>query len=160
MPRKRLTAKFCKTVKPAEKPVEYWDTYLTGMSLLVSPRGKRTFYTKFRTHGKQRRRQIGPYPIVTLDEARDRAREILNNATRGIDITRHQEAPRSVADLSRLYLEYRSRNSKNTSEIARMHRRFIVPELGTFLSRSLRAMTWAAWCSGSGRQRQSRRTAR
>ena len=130
MPRKRLAVKFCQTVKPAAKQVEFWDTTLTGLSLLVHPGGRKTFCTKFRTHAKQHRRQIGPFPVVSLDEARERARDILSNAARGIDSALAPEAPRSVADLSRLYIEHRSRNSKSTIENARMHSRFIVAELG------------------------------
>ncbi len=79
VPKKSLTELTIKNLQPPAKGQETtWDTQLTGFGVRCSQGGAKTFVVMY---GKTRKRQtIGRYPIVSLAEARKRAREILLNA--------------------------------------------------------------------------------
>lgn len=63
---------------PPEGQVVYFDTHLTGFALRVSQGGAKTFLC---IHGAHRAKTtIGRYPLITLQQARQRAREILAQA--------------------------------------------------------------------------------
>lgn len=66
--------------KPAEKAFKLADA--GGLYLYVSPTGFKSWRLKYRFAGKERGIVIGPYPEVTLTEARDTrdaARKALRN---------------------------------------------------------------------------------
>lgn len=72
-----LTAAFVASVKPnSDRQVEYRDDKQPGLSLRVSPGGKKSWTMRYRTHaGEQRRLTLGQHPAVTLSQARDLARK-------------------------------------------------------------------------------------
>lgn len=80
MPKKSLTDLMIKRLKPPERGQETtWDTQITGFGVRCSQGGSKTFVVM---HGKNRRRvSIGRYPVVSLSAARQKAKEILFNAT-------------------------------------------------------------------------------
>ncbi|MGE3778985.1 MAG: tyrosine-type recombinase/integrase [Pirellulaceae bacterium] len=79
MPKKTLTELTIKALKPPARGQETtWDTHLIGFGVRCSQGGAKTFVVM---HGKTRRREtIGRYPLVSLGDARKRAREILLQA--------------------------------------------------------------------------------
>jgi len=75
-----------------------WDDDLRGFGIRVTE-GSTSYLVDFRANGTRRRKVIGSTKIITLDEARMRAREILAAATlTGDDITR--AAPRPDASMT------------------------------------------------------------
>lgn len=56
----------------------------------------RSWVLRLRNAGKRRPLGLGPYPQVTLAEAREQARELLNEARRGIDLVAKKRAERSA----------------------------------------------------------------
>jgi integrase len=73
----------CRTAKPARTPKKLSDG--GGLYLHVTPAGSKLWRLAYRFGGKQRLLALGPYPALTLSEARaerDRARGLL---TKGID---------------------------------------------------------------------------
>lgn len=56
--------------KPAEKPYKLGDQ--GGLFLLVKPTGSKTWRFKYRYAGKERLLTFGPYPLVSLLEAREK----------------------------------------------------------------------------------------
>jgi hypothetical protein len=79
--REKLTPKSIDGLKPAErKRYEVRDTILVGLLLRVSKRGAKIWYAMPRVGGRNKRIKIGSYPVASVAEARDKARELLNAA--------------------------------------------------------------------------------
>lgn len=75
---KKLTARQCATAAPREKVYRLADG--GGLFLLVRPDKAKYFQYRYQFGGKEKLYQVGPYPEVSLEQARverDRAREIL-----------------------------------------------------------------------------------
>jgi len=87
MPTAHLTDITVKSLKPPERgQLTYTDDNLPGFGLRVSQGGVRSFVV---VHGRSRTRTtLGRYPIVSLQRARKKAREILAERTLG-----KQDAP-------------------------------------------------------------------
>jgi integrase len=86
MPLVKLTARNVPTLPPGDGArSEYLDEILTGLRLRVSPSGARTFGVAYFRQGKLRRYTIGRTPPLSLADARDIARRILADATKGAD---------------------------------------------------------------------------
>jgi integrase len=136
-----ITDQALKRIAPAPgKRIELWDAYLEGFGYRATQKGKGNFFVMFRFEGKQRRHTIGRYPIVSLEEARDLARDALKKAKSGTDPSADRaaqtEADRerrartvsaAVADFLTLYPRYRP---STRAEVKRLLNREVVPEVG------------------------------
>ena len=88
MTRISLTKKFIDQVEAQTRPQLFHDAKVTGLQLRVSSTGRKTFYLYFRTKsGKQKRPKLGDYGILTVEQARDTARAMLGEISKGIDPT-------------------------------------------------------------------------
>lgn len=68
------------------KEGEHFDAKTPGLGIRVSPKGKRTWFFRYRTPGRgQRRQKLGVYPFMDLKEARKRARVRLGEVSGGSD---------------------------------------------------------------------------
>jgi integrase len=83
---------------PAGDRLEVWDALLPGFGLRISPAGTKSFILMYRYAGHQRRETIGRYPLLSLSEARGRAKEILQKVGTGEDpvITKKPVKPRDT----------------------------------------------------------------
>ena len=83
--RKTLTARLCETLScpPARSRIEYRDTVMPGLGLRVTSTGRKTFSVRTRSKGRQVRYPIGVYPLISLAEARDQARNIIHDVQLG-----------------------------------------------------------------------------
>ncbi len=111
-----------------------WDDGLPGFGLRLYPSGRKTFVVFYRTGARQRFMVIGTYGVLTLQQARDKARKVLISAKDGDDPLRaRQNAARAatVADFGEHYLErYAKARKKTWKEDERRIRRYIVPSMG------------------------------
>lgn len=76
----KLTDTKCKAAKPRAKPYKMADGL--GLALFVTPAGARVWRWHYRLHGKPKTMSFGPYPEVTLAQARakrDEGRAILRD---------------------------------------------------------------------------------
>ena len=142
-PRKKLTAQGISSLKPpASGRIERLDTVVPQLALRVTAGGTKSFAVRTRIHGsgKQVRVTLGEWPSTTLEEARQRARDALNAAKRGINPTeekrREKEAQRahmandfgSIADL---FIErYAKRETKTWKETQRIFDKYVKPRWG------------------------------
>ncbi len=95
----KLTKKSVEAVVPADKDVIVWDTDAKGFGLKVTPKGKRVYFLYYRNAaGQQRRPIIGEHGAITADQARQRAREWMANATLGGDISAERAEGKKPVD--------------------------------------------------------------
>ncbi|MEP2782609.1 MAG: Arm DNA-binding domain-containing protein [Pseudoruegeria sp.] len=79
-----LTTKSLDALPPAiTKRYEVRDQKTNGLHVRVSTTGAKVFYTMVRPNGARRRIKIGPYPVVSLADARRRAMEIARDIELG-----------------------------------------------------------------------------
>jgi integrase len=82
--KQKLTTKFIETRKPdPSKRVAYRDTVVPGLVLRVNKSGTKTFSFHKRISGKMKRLTIGQFGPFSLNEARERARQILYEVETG-----------------------------------------------------------------------------
>lgn len=74
--------KLIRQQKPSEKPFEVRDAKLKGFILRVQPSGSMSFICEF---GRGKRITLGPTEILTVHQAKSRAKQILADAVKGID---------------------------------------------------------------------------
>lgn len=93
--KKKLTPKSIDALPPATgKRYEVHDALLPGLHLRVSATGGKVFGVSRRVDRHMKRIRIGAYPIVSLADAREKARDIL----RDIELGQYDQASPSVAD--------------------------------------------------------------
>ncbi|WP_246139545.1 tyrosine-type recombinase/integrase [Phaeobacter marinintestinus] len=85
-----LTTKSLDAMPPATtKRYEVRDQKVNGLHVRVSTTGAKVFYTMVRPNGSRKRIKIGPYPVVSLADARRRAMEI----ARDVELGEFDKAP-------------------------------------------------------------------
>ncbi|WP_171091382.1 MULTISPECIES: Arm DNA-binding domain-containing protein [unclassified Ruegeria] len=69
----KLTDPKVKAAKPGAKKIKMADG--NGLTLIVHPKGSKTWVLRYRAHGKAKEMTLGTYPATTLKDARERALE-------------------------------------------------------------------------------------
>lgn len=69
----------------ASRELELCDQEVVGLRFMVSKTGRKFFDLRYRVNGRRRVIRIGEFPAVTLKEARQRANDLKNQVSRGID---------------------------------------------------------------------------
>lgn len=104
-----LTARFVAGVKPTRRRLEYGDEDVPGLALRVTPSGAKTWTLRYRNaRARLRRLTLGSAAVLTLAQARERARDELYAAGKGADPATEKQMGRkaeTIADLAELYLE-------------------------------------------------------
>ena len=72
-----------------------------NLYLQVSRWGTKAWVFRYRSSGKDRHHGIGPYPLVTLAAARERAVELRRGLLQGADPIKEKQAARVAAGASR-----------------------------------------------------------
>ena len=105
--KRALTDRTLKSLKPKDKPYDVRDTEVRGLRVRVMPSGQRSFVLLARHSGKHSapsRKALGVYDVMSLEEARDEAREWKRLVKKGI-------SPSAVKEQERVKKE---RQQKNT----------------------------------------------
>ena len=134
-----LTDTAIRNAKPKAKPYKIADTQ--GLYLLVNPKGSKLWRVKYRIDGVERKLALGPYPDVTLAEARtarDTARKQLvqsidpNAAKRQARIEASIRASHSFASVAEELIEKKTREglAELTLEKMRWFVKLLGPEFG------------------------------
>lgn len=85
-----LTVKQIDAAKPAEKSYRLADS--GGLFLFVPPSGKKVWRMRYRFEGKEKTLVIGPYPEISLTEARARQADAKMRLLSGIDPAEQKQA--------------------------------------------------------------------
>jgi integrase len=104
MPTNNLSDARCKGVKPADKAQKLFDG--GGLFLFVSPTGAKVWRLAYRVNGKPLTLVIGPYPGVSLAEARQKREEAKAVLRAGQDPNAARKATRKAVTLTDAHAAY------------------------------------------------------
>jgi integrase len=82
--KKKLTDKTLRGLKAESTAVDYWDEMLPGFGVRVGTTGVKSFFAGVYVNGKYRRITLGRYDILSLVDARAKAKAIMADAHGGI----------------------------------------------------------------------------
>lgn len=126
-----LTDSKCKAAKPSDKPQKLFDG--GGLYLAVMPTGGKLWRCAYRLNGKPQTASFGPYPSVTLLEAR-RQRDELKAKLRSGEPVKESRSSKSVPTLEQAHgLYWSGRKDLSSSYLQNESRAFemhVKPWLG------------------------------
>ncbi len=104
----KITNQLIARLAPKDKPFEVNDTELRGFILRVQPSGSMSYYAAYRlSDGRKDRFRIGRHGHLTPMQARDRAKEIFADVTKGVNPKAKKKADRAHTLRSFINKEYR-----------------------------------------------------
>lgn len=87
----KLTDMAIKKAKPREKVYSLGDG--NGLSLIVEPNGSKGWRFRYQFNGKSKMISLGIYPVITLNEAREKrddARRLVANGTDPAEVRKEE----------------------------------------------------------------------
>jgi hypothetical protein len=87
-----LTVKQIEAAKPKDKPYRLLDS--NGLYLYIPASGKKVWQLRFKLDGKEKILTVGKYPLMSLQEARDKAYLARKDITDGIDPVKSKKEER------------------------------------------------------------------
>ncbi|MBT3788204.1 MAG: site-specific integrase [Alphaproteobacteria bacterium] len=145
MPTLKLT-KYAIEAQPCQaKDVMLHDTEVKGFQCKMTPKGKRVYQIYYRTTaGNERRQKIGVHGEITLQQARERAKDIKAAVQQGEDPSGTLQATKlapSIVDLCNRYLSEHAIVHKKkvcAKDDESMIRNYIVPKIGNYKTGSVK----------------------
>lgn len=113
-----------------------WDDALPNFGVRIYPSGKKSFVVSYRTSGRKKIMVLGKYGVLTLDQARNKARAALVRVVEGADPAELKQVKRqapAVADLAERYLREHAEPRKKPKSVANdrlLIQKHILPALG------------------------------
>jgi len=98
------------------REMEYSDTEVVGLRVLVSKTGRRFFYFRYRFRGRKRALRIGEFPSISLKDARQRCHEAKGSLSRDVDPALERETRLGIpvfADFSKDYLDWAKQHKRS-----------------------------------------------
>ena len=103
----KLTKRRVDAIKPADHDVLLWDDKLRGFGVLVKPSGVRSDMVQHRNaQGRSRCLTISQHDVLSPDQARKEARQLLARVDRGVDPTAERERVRRAPTVAALCDRY------------------------------------------------------
>lgn len=131
-----LTKRTIDALKIEDKDYFCHDDNLSGFYVRVFPSGKKVFGVRYNFHHRSHRYKIGEYGIITPDEARQKAVELLNEINKGnnpqAEKSLYNKAP-TLKEFAKQYIEQHIKvrlKPSTQKEWMRMLERFIFPKIG------------------------------
>lgn len=135
----RLTKTTVDALQAQERDYIVWDSVLPGFGVRVRPTGIKSYLVQYRNRrtGDSRRKTLGQHgPLLTLHQARERARILLAEALKGLDPVAEAKAVREAPTLRALAEEYIQdhaiprKRPRSVADDQAMLNRLILPRLG------------------------------
>ena len=134
----KITKRFVDSAEIRDDRWIAWDDDLPGFGLAVMPSGVKSYVVRYRTDGRRDRRQtIGRAGVITPDEARTTAREILVKVAKGADPLAERRDRRSGASMADLFDRYIEEHvavhctPKTEAECRRLVEKHLRPAVGS-----------------------------
>lgn len=108
-----------------------WDDKLKGFGVRVYPSGQKIFILSYRHDGRKHIYTIGKFGVLTVDQARDLARERLVDLTKGADPFADRKksiAGDTMADLCADYMKRHAEFKKSKRDDERRINKTILPK--------------------------------
>ena len=107
MAKVNLTKQFIDNITIKTTEQVFYDTKTTGLNLKVSSSGRKTFYLYFRNNnGDQRRPKIGRFGVITLEQARAKAKIMLGEIAQGDDPSKKKTIKEpKLSDFSKIFIK-------------------------------------------------------
>jgi integrase len=136
-PKVQLTELHRTRSKPEAKSYLLWDTKQRGLALQVRPTGHRAFKVVYSFHNRVRWLHLADATAINLDQARERANEVMYAVTKGKDPQAEKKAQRGTgtfAELADRYREeYAKENNKSWKQADDLVRKHLIPRWGKLL---------------------------
>lgn len=128
-----LTIKQIDAAKPKDKPYRLLDS--NGLYLYVPVSGKKVWQLRYKIDGKEKVLTVGKYPLMTLQEARDKAWLARRDVSVGVDPVKAKKLSVKDNSFSSIYQEWFDHKKQVWSagyadELSRMFRDDILPMIG------------------------------
>jgi integrase len=147
----KLTKTTVQNLPPRDRVYIAYDDGLPGFGVRVTPNGVRSWIVEYRPHGGgrgvgKRRITLGATSVLTPDQAREAAGDVLAKVRFGEDAPHDRAARRASPRVSELIDDYmreevRPTRKVRTAELYDMYfRRHVRPELGTKRAREVTAI--------------------
>ena len=134
----KLTKRRVDSFEMRDKAYFEWDSEIKGFGVRIMPSGTKTYQVQYRKGGRTRRASIGRHGNITADQARNRAKEIMGELSKGEnpveEIAQHRRAPIVAALCERFFTDHVQHRCKAStqSEYRRAIDLFINPAIGNF----------------------------
>lgn len=128
-----LTVKQIEAAKPKDKPYRLLDA--NGLYLYVPASGKKVWQLRYKLAGKEKVLTVGKYPLMPLQEAREKAFEARKGISDGIDPVQSKRKIEASDSFSSIYYEWYDHKKEVWSEgyaleMSRMFKDDILPMIG------------------------------
>ncbi|MCZ6873512.1 MAG: integrase arm-type DNA-binding domain-containing protein [bacterium] len=142
MPKVTLTTRWVASVKPPPTGrIDYFDTKQPGIGLRVASSGHKTWFIMYRSGRRLRRLTLGPYPAISLADARNQALDARHAVAKGEDPAVHKQASRGappLAEVAEQYIEKYARvHKKSWRDDARLLQKEVIPHWGKRKARDI-----------------------
>jgi integrase len=108
----RLTSRLIDALRPGSTRTQIFDELVPGLMLRVSPSGAKSWSVLYRHRKRVRRLTLGSAAVVSLADARERAREALRDTSKGADPATRKKSDRSAATMASLVDAYLTQHAK------------------------------------------------
>lgn len=143
--RQTLTDRFLRAIRPPAKgQVDYWDAMIPGFGLRVGEGGRKSWVLMYRHQNRKRRLTLGTYPVLSLSDAREAARDNLAKVQQGFDPAFDKQDARDADAFNALadrYLREHAQHHKKASSIRedeKLLKRELRPAWGARKARDIR----------------------
>lgn len=133
----KMTKRLVESIKPNPTKIEkVWDSEIKGFGLIILPSGRKTYCVEYRNENRRKKRlKIGVHGILTTEEARKAAVQLLAKVAQGKDPAREKKIKQhlqTISDLSKEYIERHGVRKKPRSlqEDQKLLNSIILPKLG------------------------------
>ena len=118
-----------KSAKPKDKPYRLHDD--RGLYLRIDPNGAKYWILRYWTNGKEHQKSLGPYPTLSLREAREKRDALHNARARGEDLNVKRTFP-TFREISEDWYKVKMRDkSAGYLKAVRLRlKNYILPALG------------------------------
>jgi integrase len=132
--KQRLTDLTVRNLKPHGARRQVQDADIPGFGVLVTATGLKTFFFRYQINGSEHRFRIGPYPAMSLNQARKRAVTLSGQVLDGKNpqaIKAEVRQAETFSEVARLYIEkHAEREKASWQEDQRKIERDLLPRWG------------------------------
>ncbi len=134
MAKMHFTKQVIENIVPTEKNQSFTDDQVRGLTLIVTPKGVKTFYLTRKFNGKVERNKLGRFPETSLAIARERAAKLHLRYDAGINVAETQRRAREELTLDAFFSIYFRDHSmlhnKRPNDAKYHYNRYLAPKFG------------------------------